>query len=73
MHTASQLSDLRGGWNGFGMAAGSFVGRGLMQSQREAQLPIICRFPLLKHLWNLSERKDLLELEQGMLESYATR
>ena len=55
------------------MELGSFAARGLMQSHREAQLPIICRFPLLKHLWDFSEREDLLELEQGMLESNATR
>ena len=30
-------------------------------------------FPLLKHLWDFSERQDLLELQQGVLKSYATR
>ena len=56
----SQLLGLRGGWNGFGMAAGSFAARGLMQSQSDAQLPI-CR--LLKNFRDLSEREDLLELQ----------
>ena len=49
-----------GGWNGFGMAAGSFAARGLMQSQSDAQLPI-CR--LLKNFRDLSEREDLLEFQ----------
>ena len=43
------------------MAAGSFLGRGLMQSQREAQLPM--PFLLLQHFWDLSQRQDLLVLE----------
>ena len=51
------------------MLLGSFLGRGLMQSQSDAQLPI-CR--LLKNFRDLSEREDLLELEERVLESYAT-
>ena len=57
----SQLLGLRGGWNGFGMAARFFAARGLMQSQTEAQLPM--SFILLEHFWDLSEREDLLELQ----------
>ena len=49
-----------GGWKGFGMELGSFAARGLMQSHREAQLPI-CR--LLKNFRDLSQREDLLELQ----------
>ena len=33
--------------------------------------PHHCRFPLLQHFWDLSEREDLLELQQRVLESYA--
>ena len=49
------------------MALGS-LGRGLMQSQREAQLPIIA-VSLLQHFWDLSEREDLLELQECVLET----
>ena len=47
-YTESQLSGLRGTLNGLGMMLlGPFLGRGLMQSQREAQLPM--PFLLLQH------------------------
>ena len=50
------------------MLLGSFLGRGLMQSQSDAQLPI-CH--LLKDFRDLSERENLLELKERVLESYA--
>ena len=59
----SQLLGLRGvggALNGLGMLLGSFLGRGLMQSQSDAQLPI-CH--LLKDFRDLSERENLLELK----------
>ena len=51
------------------MLLGSFLGRGLMQSQSDAQLPI-CH--LLKDFRDLSERENLPKLKERVLESYAT-